>query len=100
MSDNVSLNQISWGVARRMMKAGVMLQKAASTEDVAALDAAQDALQAILAPLIRAVPRSWLVDDAPADLDWKNPDSLDWLLRDRFQDLMTLVSGESEKKVP
>jgi hypothetical protein len=34
-----------------------------------------------------SVPRAWLMPDAPADLDWKKPESLGWLRHDKFTEL-------------
>lgn len=101
------LRKISWGNARRfsllqskMAAAQQALQRAAEGEDAEALDRAMtrvgeamDAIQAVVASVVIELPREWLVEDAPEDLAWSDPKSLDWLEASRFNDLMALVAG-------
>lgn len=101
------LRKISWGVARRfsllqsrMAAAQQALTRAADSEDGEALERAMERvdqamadIQAMIASLVIELPRSWLVDDAPEDLDWSLPSTLDWLEASRFNDLLALVAG-------
>ena len=43
---------------------------------------------ALMAQVITKVPAEWLVDDAPPDIDWKNPENLyDYVLEKHARDL-------------
>lgn len=65
-----------------------------------------ESLEAVLKYVV-SIPREWLVDGAPADLDWSKPESLDWLQTIRIQELLEAaatarspeqVSGNSAKR--
>ena len=50
-----------------------------------ALEAERDSL---IAQVLVSVPREWLIEGAPEDIDWKNPDNLyDFVLESRYNDL-------------
>jgi len=51
-----------------------------------------DVIEGYACQVLVSVPPSWLVDDAPADLDWSQPDSLGWLRQDRYRELQELIS--------
>jgi hypothetical protein len=56
-----------------------------------ALETERDAL---VAQVLVAIPRDWLAPDAPEEIDWSDPDSLDWLLERRYDDLLRAM-GEA-----
>lgn len=48
----------------------------------------------LLADVLVSVPREWLVPDAPQNLDWSNPESLNWLQEIYYSDLLTALTNE------
>lgn len=47
-------------------------------------NASFEALQGYISKVLVSVPLSWLVPDAPPDLDWRDPASFDWLQAGKF----------------
>ena len=68
-----------------------MLNRDAFDEAMAAQDEVFDELQAYIARVLVSVPASWLVPDAPDDLEWSDPDSLDWLRGNAFSELRAMM---------
>lgn len=50
-----------------------------------------DMNQEIMVKVVRAIPREWLVTDAPAALDWSAIDSYDWLQQPRMKSLLAAI---------
>ena len=42
----------------------------------------------LIAQVLVSVPREWLSDDAPKDLDWSKSESLDWVLEVEYPTLV------------
>lgn len=64
----------------------------------ATLDRIMEERDKLIAQVLVDVPRGWLVDDAPDDLDWSDPENLDWLRQDRYADVLKAVNeGRSAK---
>ena len=51
--------------------------------------------EALTMRLIVSVPRDWLTVDAPADLDWDDPASINWIRVDKSRELMD-AAGEAQ----
>lgn len=94
------LKPLSWGATRKMAHAQMKYQAASENKDLPLeerleqMDKFMDEIQATIGSCVVSIPRSWLVDDAPEELDWKDPRSLDWLESSRFEELISLVSGQ------
>lgn len=58
-------------------------------------DAIFTELQAYIARCLVSVPRVMLVPDAPAELDWSDPASLDWLRGRAFAELQAMMQEAS-----
>jgi hypothetical protein len=59
---------------------------------------AQHAMMQVFCKVVVSVPREWLSDDAPAELDWSSGEPLDYLLFDAlplFAEAMGKCLGES-----
>lgn len=97
----------------KVTKAQIAMQRPAPVGDDAAIqahydrmDAAVDMLQtvadeqaALVCAVLVDVPRAWLIDGAPDDLDWDDPESLDWIRADKYQDiLMQIQTGEAARQ--
>lgn len=52
---------------------------------------------ALIAQILVNVPRSWVHEDAPDDLDWHDPESLDWVLEEKFPEILVAI-GQSRAK--
>lgn len=55
-----------------------------------------DERDALIARVLVDVPRGWLVDDAPAMLDWHDPTSLHWIIAYRMQDLVISLGEQRQ----
>jgi hypothetical protein len=70
-------------------------------EGLQELDDLEIKRDALLCQVLTGVPRSWLVADAPDEIDWRNPDNLQYVLATRFEDLLNDASdarASAEKK--
>ena len=93
----LDLRCISWKDSKRFL---VLQAKVVKTDDPDEAIGYIEEVQAILAKAVVSIPHSWLVPDAPPNLDWHKPESLDWLQSQRFEELQTAVKigGSSEAK--
>jgi len=57
------------------------------------MDSAMASFHNFLAAVVVSIPRAWVVNDAPASLDWRDPDSFDWLRGNRFTDLSNALGA-------
>ncbi len=88
-------------ISHRDSKRGAVLQARlrAANDDPDEIEACLDEMDAFFAKFLVSVPRSWLVPDAPQALDWSDPDSLNWLQGDRWNDLASHANPQvGEKK--
>lgn len=54
---------------------------------------------AMVADVLRDVPREWLLPDAPESIDWSKPDNLDYIQAPYYAEILEQVrSGEAMKK--
>jgi hypothetical protein len=60
----------------------------------AKFDAVADEQAEMISRILKSVPKSWLVTEVPAEIDWSNVDSLDYIQVDRYAQLMQIV-GEN-----
>ena len=63
----------------------------ARAEAVGEMPDLNDARDALICQVLVSVPREWLIGGAPADLDWSDPASLEWL-----RDIRPLLDALSE----
>lgn len=90
------LSNLSWGDTKLGYRAQVLLNKGHNEGDPDKVDEALSSMEQLLARSVISIPRSWLVDSAPDEVDWSDPDSFAAYLRgNRFNDLLTLFN-ESE----
>lgn len=69
---------------------------AEATGQLDGLEARRDKL---LAEVLVEVPREWLAESAPEKLDWSDPASLDWVLFDKYEQLMVaMMEGRTDSK--
>lgn len=47
----------------------------------------------LLALVLEDVPREWLSDDAPAEIDWHDPVNLDYIQGECYTDVLTAMQG-------
>jgi hypothetical protein len=50
----------------------------------------------LIAMVLDSVPREWLASDAPDEIDWRDPASLDWLLENKFPALVQALNEERQ----
>ena len=65
----------------------------AKAEAIGRIDALEAEREALIAEVLVSVPREWLTPDAPDDLDWHKPESLEWLLDAKFDALLQAMAG-------
>lgn len=90
------LKKISWKAMRKLNYAQMKLQEAQEMKDTEAWEEAALDMNSIIAPFIKTVDRSLLIDDAPPDeeIDWSDPDSLDsYLTPESYIQLLVTVAG-------
>lgn len=61
------------------------------TEYKAKLDEEADAQSLLICKILKSVPKSWLVQDAPSEIDWTDEESLDYIQADRYAQLAQMV---------
>jgi hypothetical protein len=67
-------------------------------------DAEADVQSEMISRILKSVPKSWLISDAPEGIDWSNPENLDYIQVDRYAQLLQtigqnrhyLASGEAK----
>jgi ABC-type Na+ transport system ATPase subunit NatA len=57
---------------------------------LATIKAAPAKQKELIAQVLVDVPRSWLLDDAPADIDWSDPDNLKYVSYDGYNKLLII----------
>ena len=63
------------------------------------LDGLEAQRDKLLAEVLVEVPRDWLAASAPEKLDWSDPASLDWVLFDKYEQLMwAMVDARADSK--
>ena len=94
----------SWGMVRQLSVLQMRYQAAVNDESanvddrIARMEALMDQIQGLLGSRIISLPRSWLVDDAPEDLDFSDPTALNWLNSEYFEQLVGFVAGQRAAK--
>mgnify|MGYP000851861100 FL=1 len=91
------LKRVSWRVVKQI---GALDYERQAAKTGAEFLAVWEKIQTVLAEVIVSVPRSWLMDDAPASLNFADPSAFDYLTREAMVELISLVSGGEEKKEP
>ena len=56
----------------------------------AAIKAAPTQQKELMAQVLVDVPRSWLLEDAPKEIDWSDPDSLKYVSYDGYNKLLNI----------
>lgn len=82
------LSNLSWKDSKSLSTLQIRMSNATAARDEGALMACFDSMQTYLTRVVRDVPKGWLVNDAPAGLDWGDPVSYDWLRSDKMTALM------------
>lgn len=59
----------------------------------ARLEGLWDNVQQAIARHVVDIPSSWLVDDAPAEIDWSSPDALEYIIAQKMRVLISLLTG-------
>jgi len=60
------------------------------------LDTLGDEQAALVAQVLVNVPEAWLIKGAPKEMDWSDPESLDWIRADKYQALLQMIqTGEA-----
>ena len=61
--------------------------------DVDAVDETMDGLCEHLIKFVTSVPDEWLAEGRPDELDWNDPESLEWLGHGRFSELIVAMGN-------
>lgn len=88
-------SRISWKQAKDAARAQALMQRGTRDADVETLEQGYETLQSYLARAVVSVPRTWLVDDAPGNLDWGDPASFDWVRSSMMGELIRQM-GEAQ----
>lgn len=85
------LGNLSWRDSKALAMLQMQTQAAQTNRDIPALEAAFAGMEHFLSRVVVDVPREWLVKDAPAELDWAEPDSFNHLKARSMRDLMVAL---------
>jgi hypothetical protein len=96
-SPQFDFSRLSWKDGKALDLARAKISKGAATGDPEMLQAGFDEMEAYFAKVIEYVPQDWLVSDAPDNLRWDDPDSFNWLLGYRAEDLI-IAMGEAQQE--
>lgn len=105
------LREMSWKQIRefaRVQRVVAMLEQQRRevivTKDFKALEKLEDeidekidALRSLIAPCIKYLPASWLVEGAPDKLDWDDPASQEYLRASKIITLSNLIQGGKDE---
>lgn len=81
-------SNLSWKESKEMDFARTKIRRGEEEADVDVMEQGFNEMQIFLAKIVVSVPRAWLVDSAPDEIDWSDPDSFDWMRGTRMSDLM------------
>lgn len=51
----------------------------------------------LLAQVLVYVPRGWLLEDAPEEIDWSDVASLDWIRLDKYSEIFDLLRSRNAR---
>lgn len=71
----------------RQLVAGAYPDEETFDAALARFDALIDDYEQFLSRILVSVPRAWLVDNAPPDLNWTDPASLGWIRQEKYAEL-------------
>ncbi len=96
----IDLAELSWGDTKAMVAAAARLSMIGDGT-ISEIDAQEiahtlEALEALIAPIIISIPRSWLVKRAPEQVDYVNG-GLNWLRRGKFMELANYVTANAQR---
>lgn len=89
------LSNLSWKDAKSLSTQQMRLAQAQEARDIGGIETGYASLEQSLSRVVVSVPRDWLVDDAPVDIDWSDPASFNWLRGSRMTDLVKAF-GEAQ----
>lgn len=69
------------------------MQAATNENDVYLVDEQMDRLCEHLCRFVVSVPEEWLAEGHPAELDWNDAESFDWLGHGRFSELIVAMAN-------
>lgn len=72
--------------------------KQAQMEAMEGIDGLIARQEEMLAEVLVDVPREWLVENAPAKLNWSDRASLNWLVDDHYNDLLMALAAARDKR--
>lgn len=87
------LSNLSWRESKSLAVLQLRMQEAQTAD---AMEKAFGQIDAFLARVLVSVPRAWLVKDAPADLDWSDAESLNWIQGKKVGALMKALGAARE----
>jgi hypothetical protein len=91
-------DDVSWADEKAVSLARSQLRNAESLEQTVS---AFGGMEIYMSKCVVSIPRSWLVKSAPAEIDWSDPQSFNYVKGVLFQDLMKALNeaqAELQKK--
>jgi hypothetical protein len=84
----IDTSDMSWGDFKTGYFLKRKLEEAQKSGDAALIEAAITDMEKLLARVVKAVPRDWLISTAPDEIDWSDYTNFSkWLKGDRFEEL-------------
>lgn len=90
----LDVSRISYGDRKKMRHLGIRQQSLDPLEDWEERDRIDDQMLAIMFKAVVSIPDSWLMDDAPPDLDWSDPASINYMQAVKGDQLVIAIHRE------
>jgi hypothetical protein len=91
------LSRLSWKDSKALSVQQMRLAQAQASRDIDGIEAGFAGIERQLARVVVDVPRDWLIEGAPEQIDWSDPDSFNWLRSNR---MTTLLEAFAEAQKP
>lgn len=91
-----NLKRLSWKDEKNGTIASQKISQGAANNDMTMTMEGFEMAERYLAKCLVSIPKSWLVDDAPDDIDWSDTESFGWLIGDKFSELMQALQSAKQ----
>lgn len=91
-----NFDDLSWADSKELSLAQTRIRTANAAGDIEGLISGFADMQRFLARVVVSIPRDWLVNSAPEQIDWSDSASFDLLKAKRMRDVLKLLDEAQE----